>query len=686
MPPKAKRIPHAMTLHGDTRIDNYYWLRDDERARPDVLEYLHAENAYGKQVMDSQLSLQERLLKEIIDRIPQREVSAPYSKNGFRYRQVYEPGCEYAIYQRQSVLKEEWDEWEILLDANQRAAKSEFYTLGGLGIAPNNQLMAVAEDYLSRRQYGLRLCDLSNGEWYPEILENVTSGFAWSNDSRFVWYVRKHPTTLLPYQVWRHTVGTPAQSDALVYEEKDETFYVSVHKTTSQQFVVIYLSSATTSEVLLLNAELPDAEPVCFLPRRKDHEYSLDHYQHAFYLRSNREGKNFGLYRTVLRDEEQWTTLIPPRHDVMLEGFTLFTDWLVVEERQRGLTSLRQINRKTREVVGIAFDDPDYVTWLAYNPEPETSRLRYGYSSMTTPDTLFELDMDTGERRVIKQQEVKGLDTSCYQSEHLWVTARDGVEVPVSLVYHREHFRKGSNPLLVYGYGSYGESIDADFSASRLSLLNRGFVYAIAHVRGGGELGQQWYEDGKFLCKKNTFNDYLDVCDALLAQGYGDPRLCYGMGGSAGGMLMGVAVNERPELFHGVIAQVPFVDVVTTMLDETIPLTTGEFEEWGNPQDETYYHYMKSYSPYDGVRAQAYPHMLVTTGLHDSQVQYWEPAKWVAKLRELKTDDNLLLLCTDMDSGHGGKSGRFKSYEGVALEYAFFIALAQGTLPGKAAV
>ena len=459
-----------------------------------------------------------------------------------------------------------------------------------------------------------------------------------------------------------------------------------MHKTTSQQFVVIYLSSATTSEVLLLNAELPDAEPVCFLPRRKDHEYSLDHYQHAFYLRSNREGKNFGLYRTVLRDEEQWTTLIPPRHDVMLEGFTLFTDWLVVEERQRGLTSLRQINRKTREVVGIAFDDPAYVTWLAYNPEPETSRLRYGYSSMTTPDTLFELDMDTGERRVIKQQEVKGLDTSCYQSEHLWVTARDGVEVPVSLVYHREHFRKGSNPLLVYGYGSYGESIDADFSASRLSLLNRGFVYAIAHVRGGGELGQQWYEDGKFLCKKNTFNDYLDVCDALLAQGYGDPRLCYGMGGSAGGMLMGVAVNERPELFHGVIAQVPFVDVVTTMLDETIPLTTGEFEEWGNPQDETYYHYMKSYSPYDGVRAQAYPHMLVTTGLHDSQVQYWEPTKWVAKLRELKTDDNLLLLCTDMDSGHGGKSGRFKSYEGVALEYAFFIALAQGTLPGKAAV
>ena len=305
---------------------------------------------------------------------------------------------------------------------------------------------------------------------------------------------------------------------------------------------------------------------------------------------------------------------------------------------------------------------------------------------MTTPDTLFELDMDTGERRVIKQQEVKGFDATCYRSEHLWVTARDGVEVPVSLVYHREHFRKGANPLLVYGYGSYGASMDADFSASRLSLLDRGFVFAIAHIRGGGELGQQWYEDGKFLNKKNTFNDYLDVCDALLAQGYGDPKLCYGMGGSAGGMLMGVAINQRPELFHGVVAQVPFVDVLTTMLDESIPLTTGEFEEWGNPQDETYYHYMKSYSPYDGVSDQAYPHMLVTTGLHDSQVQYWEPAKWVAKLRELKTDDNLLLLCTDMDSGHGGKSGRFKSYEGVALEYAFLIALAQGTLPGKVEV
>ncbi|EGD4878424.1 oligopeptidase B [Shigella boydii] len=685
MLPKAARIPHAMTLHGDTRIDNYYWLRDDTRSQPEVLDYLQQENSYGHRVMASQQALQDRILKEIIDRIPQREVSAPYIKNGYRYRHIYEPGCEYAIYQRQSAFSEEWDEWETLLDANKRAAHSEFYSMGGMAITPDNTIMALAEDFLSRRQYGIRFRNLETGNWYPELLDNVEPSFVWANDSWTFYYVRKHPVTLLPYQVWRHAIGTPASQDKLIYEEKDDTYYVSLHKTTSKHYVVIHLASATTSEVRLLDAEMADAEPFVFLPRRKDHEYSLDHYQHRFYLRSNRHGKNFGLYRTRLRDEQQWEELIPPRENIMLEGFTLFTDWLVVEERQRGLTSLRQINRKTREVIGIAFDDPAYVTWIAYNPEPETARLRYGYSSMTTPDTLFELDMDTGERRVLKQTEVPGFDAANYRSEHLWIVARDGVEVPVSLVYHRKHFRKGHNLLLVYGYGSYGASIDADFSFSRLSLLDRGFVYAIVHVRGGGELGQQWYEDGKFLKKKNTFNDYLDACDALLKLGYGSPSLCYAMGGSAGGMLMGVAINQRPELFHGVIAQVPFVDVITTMLDESIPLTTGEFEEWGNPQDPQYYEYMKSYSPYDNVTAQAYPHLLVTTGLHDSQVQYWEPAKWVAKLRELKTDNHLLLLCTDMDSGHGGKSGRFKSYEGVAMEYAFLVALAQGTLPATPA-
>ncbi len=669
-----------MTLHGDTRIDNYYWLRDDTRARPAVIDYLQQENAYGRQVMSSQQSLQDRVLKEIVDRIPPREVSAPYIKNGYRYRQVFEPGREYALYQRQALGEESWS---LLIDENKRAAHSEFYTLGGLNVAPDNNLLAVTEDFLSRRQYGLRIRHLENETWLPEVIENVSPGVVWANDSRSLYYVRQHPTTLLPWQVWRHQIGEPGTQDELIYEEQDDTFYVSLHKTSSRQFVVIALSSATTSEMLLVDADTPDAKPQTFLARRKDHEYSLDHYQGHFYIRSNREGKNFGLYRGVNGGEGEWQTIIAARDTVMLEDFTLFRDWLVVEERQRGLTSLRQIHRQTHQETAIAFDDPAYVTWIAYNPEPETACLRYGYSSMTTPDTLFELDMDSGERRVLKQQEVKGFDASRYRSERLWVTARDGAEVPVSLVYRHEHFRRGKNPLLVYGYGSYGASMDADFSSSRLSLLDRGFVFAIAHIRGGGELGQQWYEDGKFLKKHNTFNDYLDVCDALLAKGYGAPNLCYGMGGSAGGMLMGTVINQRPELFHGVVAQVPFVDVLTTMLDESIPLTTGEFEEWGNPQDETYYRYMKSYSPYDNVQPQVYPHLLVTSGLHDSQVQYWEPAKWVAKLRELKVDDNLLLLCTEMDAGHGGKSGRYKSYEGVALEYAFLIALAQGTLPGQ---
>lgn len=684
MPPKAKPIPHAITTHGDTRIDNYYWLRDDTRSQPDVLDYLKQENAWGHKVMASQQALQDRVLKEIIDRLPQRDISAAYVKNGYRYRSIYEPGLEYAIWQRQPAQSAEWEAWETLLDGNERAANSEFYTLGAIAISPDNTLMALAEDYLSRRQYGLRFRHLESGHWYPEVLENISPDVVWANDSITLYYVRKHPVTLLPYQVWRHSLGNPVSQDELIYEELDETFYVSLHKTTSRHFVVIDLASATTSEALLLDAELADAQPQVFLPRRKDHEYNLDHYHHRFYLRSNREGKNFGLYQTAQRDEQAWQTLIPAREEVMLEDFTLFRDWLVVGERQRGLTSLRQINILSGESTGIAFDDPAYVSWIASNPEPETSRLRYGYSSMTTPDTLFELDMDTGERQVLKQSEVAGFDAGHYRSERLWVKARDGVELPVSLVYHREHFRPGHNPLLVYGYGSYGASMDADFSSSRLSLLDRGFVFAIAHVRGGGELGQQWYEDGKFLNKKNSFTDYIDASEALLAQGYGDPALCYAMGGSAGGLLVANVINQRPDLFHGVVAQVPFVDVLTTMLDESIPLTTGEFEEWGDPQDKTFYDYIKSYSPYDGVTAQAYPHLLVTTGLHDSQVQYWEPAKWVAKLRELKIDDRLLLLCTDMDSGHGGKSGRFRSYEGVAMEYSFLIALAQGTLPGQA--
>ena len=672
-----------MTLHGDTRIDNYYWLRDDERARPEVLDYLRQENEYAAAVMAPQEALRQQVLQELIDRIPQRDASAPYTQNGYRYRQVYEPGFEYALHQRQPARSDDAQGWELLIDGNARAADHPFYTLGGLNISPDNAIMAISEDFLSRRQYTLRLKNLADDGWYPEVLENVSPGSAWANDSATLYYVRKHDETLLPYQVWRHRVGTPVEQDELIYEEADDIFYVGLGKTSSRRYIVIHADSATASEMLLIDAEDPDARPRRFLPRRKDHEYSLDHFADLFYVRSNREGKNFALYCSAVEAESQWETVIPARDEVMLEDFSLFTDWLVVEERRRGQTLLRQINRHTHESSDITFDDPAYVSWIAWNPEPDTSRLRYGYSSMTTPTTLFELDMDTGERVTLKQQEVKGYDASRYQSERLWITARDGTGVPVSLVYRRDSFRRGDNPLLVYGYGSYGSSMDADFSSSRLSLLDRGFVYAIAHVRGGGELGQQWYEDGKFLRKMNTFHDYLDVCDGLLERGYGSRSRCYGMGGSAGGMLMGVAISQRPGLFHGVVAQVPFVDVLTTMLDESIPLTTGEFEEWGNPQDPEYYRYMKGYSPYDNVAAQEYPHLMVTTGLHDSQVQYWEPAKWVAKLRECKTSDSLLVLNIDMDAGHGGKSGRFKGYESVALEYGFLIALALGALPSR---
>lgn len=679
-PPVAKKIPYEMTLHGETRVDNYYWLRDDERANTDVLDYLRAENDYCKAIMHTQQALQDNVLKEIVDRIPQQDHSVPYVKNGFRYQRRYEEGNEYAIYTRQPEETATPDEWDILIDGNQRAAHSQFYTLAGFGISPDNQTMALAEDFLSRRVYGIRFCNLATGSWYPEVLENVASSFVWASDSQTFYYVLKDKQTLLPWQVWRHRLGTSQQDDELVYEEKDDTFYVSVHKTTSEHFILIALASSTTSEILLLDAECANAQPQVFCPRRKDHEYTIDHYQQHFYVRSNRDGKNFGLYRTDNANEQEWETVIAARDPIRLEDFALFENWLVVEERQRGLTSLRKINWHSGEDFAIAFDDPAYVTWLACNPDPATSKLRYGYSSMTTPDTLFEMDMDSGERRILKQSVVKGFDPNSYRSEHHWIKVRDGVDVPVSLVYHREHFRPGKSPMLVCGYGSYGSNMDADFSASRLSLLDRGFVFALVHVRGGGELGQAWYEDGKLLNKLNTFHDFIDVTNALVEKGFGNPEKLYAMGGSAGGLLMGAVINMAPSRFHGIVAQVPFVDVVTTMLDESIPLTTGEYDEWGNPADEQYYRYIRQYSPYDCIRTQNYPHMLVTTGLHDSQVQYWEPAKWVAKLRELKTDENLLLLCTDMDAGHGGKSGRFKSYEDVALEYAFLIGLAQETL------
>ncbi|RLM23081.1 oligopeptidase B [Brenneria alni] len=669
--PQAAKHPHPLTVHDDTRIDNYYWLRDDERTDPQVLAYLQEENNYSKEVMAPHEALRQKLYDEMVSRIPSEDMSVPYVKKGYRYQSRYAPGKEYPIYLRQ--LENVTDEWETLLDGNQRAEHHEFYSLGTLEVSPDNQILAISEDFLSRRQYDIRFRNLKSGEWLPDVIENVSSGAEWSADSAVLYYVRKHPQTLLPYQVYRHRLGGDSAFDELVYEERDDTYYVSLGKTTSESYITIYLSSTTTTEVLLIDAANHNAATQVFIPRRKEHEYAVDHYRGAFYLRSNREGKNFGLYRTLDMEESSLETLIAPQEHRVLESFELFRDWLVVEERERGLTSLRQIHWQSGKEKSITFNDASYVTWLSYNPTPETALLRYGYASMTTPSSLYELNMDTGHQQLLKQAEVKNFSSDDYCSERLWIKARDGVEVPVSLVYHREHFTPGQNPILVYGYGAYGSSMDPDFRISRLSLLDRGFVFALTHIRGGGELGQQWYDDGRLLNKMHSFTDFIDVSQALAEKGYGNRQKMFAMGGSAGGLLMGTVVNLAPDLFKGVIAQVPFVDVLTTMLDESIPLTTGEYEEWGDPNDNAYYDYIRQYSPYDGVKAQDYPHMLVTTGLHDSQVQYWEPAKWVAKLREMKTDDRYLFLYTDMDAGHGGKSGRFKHYEDIALEYAFLL-------------
>ncbi|AOV97024.1 oligopeptidase B [Edwardsiella hoshinae] len=674
--PKAAKHPYELVIHGERRVDDYYWLRDDSRRDAQVLAYLEAENAYSEHCLAPQAALREQLLAEMVARIPQQDASVPYVRNGYRYQHRYRAGAEYAEYWRQPESSRGEEDWQCLLDCNQQAEGHAFYALGALEVSPDNRLLAVSEDTVSRRQYTLRVRALVDGHWLDDCITGCDGHIEWCNDSRAFYYIRLHPQTLLPYQVFRHRLGTAVSHDQLVYQEQDESFYLGLEKSLSQRYVMIHSSSTTTSEVLLLDADDASAQARCFLPRRRDHEYTLEHYDDRFYIRSNREGKNFALYWGPDGDVLSWQTLVPPREAVMLEGFCLFRNWLVVEERANGLTTLRQIQRHSGEERRIRFDDPTYVTWLGYNPQPDSTTVRYGYSSMTTPGSVYEQDLESGERRLLKQQQVPDFVSGDYVSERIWLRVRDGVDVPVSLVYRRDRFIRGHNPLLIYGYGAYGSSVDPGFSTSRLSLLDRGFVFALAHVRGGADLGQAWYEQGKLLHKMNTFHDFIDVTEGVVRQGYGAKEQVYAMGGSAGGLLVAAVINQAPQLYHAAVAQVPFVDVLTTMLDPSIPLTTGEYDEWGNPEQAEYYHYMRRYSPYDNVQAQRYPHLLVTTGLHDSQVQYWEPAKWVARLREMKQDDNLLLLYTDMAAGHGGKSGRFKAYEDIALEYAFILTLA----------
>lgn len=685
-PPVAKKIPHILTSHNDARIDNYHWLRDDERDNPQVLAYLEQENQYAELMLAPLKSQQETLYQEMISRIRQDDSSVPYLKNGYWYQTRFQQGLEYAIIERH--LDGLPEQRQVLLDGNERAEGHAYYDQGQMGVSPDQRILAFAEDFVSRGQYQIRFKSLADdkqlaGKQHDEVLENTSGNLVWANDSQTLFYVKQDAETLLPYQVYRHALGTPQSQDVLVYEETDNSFYTSIYKSRSNDYIVIGAWSTVTSEVNLLSANQPTAPVQTFLPRKRGHEYDVEHYQGQFYIRSNKDGVNFGLYQAddgdaASWDVSQWQSLIAARPSVLLEDFTLFRDWLVLEERCEGLIQLRQIHRQHGAEHHIRFDDPTYVTWLGVNAEADSAWLRYGYSSLTRPVTMYEVNMDTQQRRELKQEYVgEQFSAERYRSERVWVTARDGAKVPVSLVYRVDLFKSlAGNPLLVYAYGAYGASMDPDFSSARLSLLDRGFVYAIAHVRGGEELGRDWYEQGRLLNKQNTFNDFIDVTQTLIDQGYGDKSRVFAAGGSAGGLLVAGVINMAPGLFKGAVADVPFVDVVTTMLDESIPLTTGEFDEWGNPAEPEYYHYIKSYSPYDQVQPQSYPNLLVTTGLHDSQVQYWEPAKWVAKLREMKTCRNLLLLCCDMETGHGGKSGRFESYRDLAREYAFLLALA----------
>ncbi|MBG3021226.1 S9 family peptidase [Proteus mirabilis] len=681
MPPKANKVPHVMTEHGDTRTDNYYWLRDDSRKDPNVLDYLNAENAYTESVMKEGKALEETLFNEMVSRMAQNDESVPYIYNGYTYRTIYQEGKDFPIYQRKPVNSE--GEWEVLVDGNERAKGHEFYQLGDLTISPDNKRIAIAEDKEGRRNYNVAYKDLSDNTWKENVLTNISANLVWANDSKTLFYVDKDPQTLLPYQIYRHQYGTDRKQDVKIFEENDDRFYTWMGKSKSEDYILVSIESSTTSESRLIDANAPEKPMVIFSARQEGREYDIDHFNGEFYIRSNHESELFGLYKTASIDKP-WETVIAPQKEVDLEGFDLFNRWLVVEERKQGLVSLRQIDWKTGQSTNVTFDDPVYMAWLGFNPQADSEELRFGYTSMTTPSSTYQWNMQTHQKQLLKQQEVKGFERNLYESERIWVKAQDGVEVPVSLVYRKDLFKKGENPILIYGYGSYGSSIDPSFSSPRLSLLDRGFVYTIVHVRGGGELGKRWYNQGKMEHKVNTFTDFIDATKYLIAKGYGAPKHVYAMGGSAGGLLMGAVVNMAPELYRGVVSQVPFVDVVTTMLDASIPLTTGEYEEWGNPADKDVYFRLKSYSPYDNVVAKAYPHLLVTTGLHDSQVQYWEPAKWVAKLRELKTDNNLLLLETNMSAGHGGKSGRFNRLRDTAKEYAFILMLEQPEVYFKA--
>jgi len=674
MPPLAKVVPTRLEQHGDVRVDNYHWLKD--RENPDVLRYLEAENAYTAGVMAKTKPLQETLFHEFKDRIKQTDVTVPYRKDDYYYYSRTEEGRDYPIYCRKKALDAPE---QVMLDVNRIAEGHKYCSARPSEVSPAQDLLAYAVDTVGRRFYTLQFKNLSTGELLGDTIRDVTGNVTWANDNRTVLYTRQDPVTLRSYQVYRHVLGADPAKDELVFEEQDETFGTFVYKTKSKKYLMIVSSQTLSTEVRYLDADRPGEKPKVFEPRRRNHEYGVDHYGDSFYIRTNLEAKNFRLMKTPVDKTgvAHWTEVLPHRDDVLLEGFEIFRDHLVVSERKNGLLQLRVRPWSGGAEHYVDFGEPAYVAYPGANFQFDTTVLRFGYSSMTTPSSVYDYDMVKREKKLLKRDEVLGgFDPANYRTERIYVTARDGKRVPVSLVYRLPFAKDGARPLLLYGYGSYGASMDPGFDPFRISLLDRGFVYAIAHVRGGEDLGRAWYEDGKLLHKKNTFTDFIDCAEHLVAAKYGDPKRVFAWGGSAGGLLVGAVVTMRPELWAGAIAEVPFVDVVTTMLDDSIPLTTGEFDEWGDPHDKAYYEYMLSYSPYDQTRPGAYPNLLVTTGLNDSQVQYWEPAKWVAKLRAVKTDDRKVLLQTEMSAGHGGLSGRDDRYRERAFRFAFLLDVA----------
>jgi oligopeptidase B len=674
--PVAKILPKQLKKHNEVRIDNYYWLND--RENPEVIDYLNQENAYYDSMTAHTKEFQKELFEEMKGRIKEDDQSVPYLYNGYYYITRYEKGQDYPIYSRKKGSLEAKE--EILFDCNVLAKGHTFFQLGGLSVSPDNRFASFGIDTVGRRIYTIQVKNLETNEILSDVIENATGGSVWANDNQTLFYTRQDKVTLRANQIFKHKLGSNADKDVLVYEEKDETFNVSVGKEKSKKYIVIGAESTLTTEYRILNSNTPDAEFKVFQPRVRGLEYSISHFGDSFYILTNKDkATNFKLMKTPenATEKKHWKEVIAHREDVLIEDIEIFSNYLVVEERSNGLNHIRIMPWSGEGEYYLPFGSETYNAYTTTNVDFDTDILRYSYQSMATPSSVIDFNMKNKEKEIKKEQAVLGgqFDKNNYIEERVWATAKDGTKVPISLVYRKDLKKDGNNPLLQYAYGSYGVTMEPYFSTTRLSLLDRGFIYAIAHIRGGEDLGRQWYEDGKLLKKKNTFTDFIDCSQFLIQEKYTSAAHLYAEGGSAGGLLMGAVVNMAPELYHGVIAQVPFVDVITTMLDDSIPLTTGEYDEWGNPNNKKYYDYMLSYSPYDNVKEQVYPNLFVSTGLHDSQVQYWEPAKWVAKLRTHKKGNTILYLNTNMDAGHGGASGRFEALKELAKEFSFLMDL-----------